>query len=135
MRFLLFFCFLIACLLIAVSCSTGTRQLFFDIPPPSRQEIAEQARLAAELEAASQPQKESTGISIFGQMDDGRPRPEIDSLDDWEKVLELLPKDYKKKADWSAALKQDLIRPRPGSDPSTLLATIFKYDFIIKNNY
>jgi c(7)-type cytochrome triheme protein len=127
MRFLLFFCFIV----IVVSCSTKTKQLFFDIPPPSQRELAEQARLEAELEAANQPQQENTELSIFGALDDGQPRPEIESLDSWEQVLEKLPKDYKKKADWSAAIEQGLVRPRPGADPSTLLATAFKYDFII----
>jgi c(7)-type cytochrome triheme protein len=131
MRFLLFFCLLIACLLIAVSCSTRTRQLFFDIPPPSQREIAEQARLAAELEAANAPEQNSAEFSMFGAIDDGQPRPEIESLATWEQVLELLPRDYKKKADWSAAMEQGLVRPRPGADPRSLLATAFKYDFII----
>ena len=126
MRFLLFFC-----LLIAASCSTSTRQLFFDIPPPTQQELAEQARLAAELETAPTSEDESTGLSMFGAFDDNQPRPEIESLESWEQVLELLPKDYKKKADWSAALDQGLIRPRPGPDPRLLLASIFQYDFII----
>ena len=126
MRFLLFFC-----LFLSVSCTTGTRQLFFDIPPPSQKDLAEQARLAAELEAAATPKQENTELSMFGVLDDSQPRPEIESLEDWERVLELLPKDYKKKADWSAALEQGIVRPRPGADPRTLLATAFKYDFII----
>ena len=126
MRFLLFFC-----LIIAVSCSTKTRQLFFDIPPPSKRELAEQARLEAELAAANQPEQKPGNFSMFGELDDSGPRPEIESLGSWEQVFEKLPKDYKKKADWSAAIEQGLVRPRPGNDPSTLLATAFKYDFII----
>ena len=126
MRFLLFFC-----ILITVSCSTRTREIFFDIPPPNQQKIAEQARLAAELEADNAPEQKSAELGMFEALDDTQPRPEIESLDNWEKALELLPKDYKKKADWSAALKQGLVRPRPGGDPRALLATAFKYDFII----
>jgi c(7)-type cytochrome triheme protein len=126
MRFLFFFCFLIT-----ISCSTSTKQLFFDIPPPSRQELAEQARLVAELEAVDAPEQESSGFPGFGQIDD-QPRPEIDSIDDWERVLEMLPKDYKKKADWSAALEQGIVRPRTGADPSTQFASIFQWDFIIE---
>ena len=126
MRFLLFFC-----LLISVSCSTGTRQLFFDIPPPSKVKLAEQARLQAELEAVDLPEQEDNQFSMFQALDNNQPRPEIESLNSWEDVLEILPKDYKKKADWSAALEQGIVRPRPGEDPRALLATIFQYDFII----
>ena len=109
MRFLLFFC-----LLISVSCSTGTRQLFFDIPPPNKEKLAEQARLQAELEAVDLPEQEDNQFSMFQALDNNQPRPEIESLNSWEDVLEILPKDYKKKADWSAALEQ-------GSDASAQL--------------
>ena len=129
MRLLLFVCLVV----VAGSCSTKTRQLFFDIPPPSPQELAEQARLQAELEAANNPgPEEETSTPMFGLYDDSQPRPEIESLSNWEAVLEMLPKDYKKKADWSAAIEQGIVRPRPGADPKSLLATAFKYDFIIE---
>ena len=127
MRFLLFFCLLIA----VASCSTKTRQLFFDIPPPSPRELAEQARLQAELEAANNPEAEKANAPMFGLYDESQPRPAIESLSSWEDVLETLPKDYKKTADWSAAIEQGIVRPRPGADPRTLLATSFQYDFII----
>jgi c(7)-type cytochrome triheme protein len=129
MRFLLF-----SCLLLVVSCSTKTKQLFFDIPPPSQKQLAEQAEREARLEEAPTSQKNNTGRSIFGSYDDDQPRPEIESIKDWEKALEMLPKDYKKKADWSAAIEQGLVRPRPGDDPQSLLATAFKYDFIIASD-
>jgi c(7)-type cytochrome triheme protein len=129
LRFLLFFC-----ISISVACSTSSKQLFFDIPPADPQKEAEQARQAAELEAATTPKDKSTQSSMFGVLDDGQPRPPIESIGTWEEALELLPKDYKKKADWSAALKQGVVRPRPGADPKTVLATAFKYDFIIASD-
>ena len=129
MRFLLFFCLVI----IMGSCSTKTRQLFFDIPPPCAQKLAEQARMQAELEAANNPEpEEDTSTPMLGLYDENQPRPDIESLSNWEDVLEALPKDYKKKADWSAAIEQGIVRPRPGADPKTLLATSFQYDFIIE---
>jgi c(7)-type cytochrome triheme protein len=129
MRFLLFFCIVLG--MILGSCSTKTRQLFFDIPPPSPQELAEQARIQAELDAASNPEPKETSSPMFGLYDESSPRPEIESFSNWEEVLEALPKDYKKEADWSAAIDQGIVRPRPGADPTTLLATAFKYDLII----
>ena len=128
--FLLFFCLTVT----IAACSTKTRELFFDIPPPSPQELAEQARLKAELEAAENAQTESEESSGLGLYDYNLPRPEIESLSSWEKALDMLPKDYKDDADWSAAITQGIVRPRPGDDPKAMLATAFKYDFIIAND-
>lgn len=121
--------------LIAVSCSTSTKQLFFDIQPPTAEEIAkknrqENARREAVLAEAS---NQITDSKSFGsnRTNDNQPRPEIESVTEWEQVMEILPKDYKKKTDWSAALEQGLIRPRPGADPNTLYVAAFQYDFIM----
>lgn len=69
---------------------------------------------------------------LFNLPDDKAPRPEIESVMEWDRVKKLLPKDYKKNIDWSAALEQGLIRPRPGEDPRALWATAFQWDFVIK---
>lgn len=123
------------CLLIGVSCSTATRQLFFDIQPPTAEEIAEKnrqenARREAVLDEIPDQYTDSKAMA-FGAATNNGPRPEIESATTWEQVMELLPKDNKKKVDWSAAAEQDLIRPRYGADPSTQFATAFKYDFIM----
>ena len=126
-------------LLITVACSAKTRQLFFDVTPPTAEQLAEQARREAEL-AASDMQDGSNGKAdravdakslARGSADDDLPRPEAESLNTWQQVAELLPKDYKDDVDWSAALKQGLVRPRTGADPASQLASAFKYDFII----
>ena len=129
MRFLLLFC-----LLVTVSCSTSTRRLFFDIPAPSAEQLAQEARKEATREAeltAANNQVGDKKDSLSGATDDNQPRPAIESLLNWEQVLETLPKDYKKKADWAAAIEQGLVRPRTGADPRAKLAASFKYDFII----
>ncbi|QYZ65592.1 MAG: hypothetical protein HPY30_06090 [Gammaproteobacteria bacterium (ex Lamellibrachia satsuma)] len=124
--------------LIISSCSTQTRQLFFDIQPPTPEELAEkkqkeEAALAA-LQARNKQKNQLTGPEgmSFGRSDDNRPRPEIESVMDWKKAQEILPKDYKKGIDWSAALEQGLIRPRVGDDPRAEWASAFQWDFIIK---
>jgi c(7)-type cytochrome triheme protein len=121
------------CLLIFISCSVKTRQIFFDIEPPSAAEIAEKnrqenARRDAVVGEAS-AQMDSKAL-IFGNKGDNRPRPELESVTTWEQALELLPKDYKKKPDWAAAVEQDLVRPRSGMDPTTEYVKAFGYDFI-----
>ena len=123
------------CLIIAVSCSTKTRQLFFDIQPPTEEELAQKALRdeahRADTLAVLDEQQADPKALFAGATDDNQPRPDIESLQDWEQVREILPKDYKKKVDWSAALEQGLIRPRSGTDPLSQYAAIFQWDFII----
>jgi c(7)-type cytochrome triheme protein len=124
------------CLVIAVSCSTKTKQIFFDIQPPSAEELAERAQQdeaerEATLDALENQQTDSKSLFSVA-VDDNRSRPPIEGILDWETALEMLPKDYKKKADWSAALEQGVIRPRTGSDPLSPYAAIFQWDFIIE---
>lgn len=125
MRFLLFFI-----LLLLVSCSTSTRQLFFDIPPPTEQELAE-ARLEAE-KAAALSQQATNGNTGMGDVDDNQPPPLADSLLSWDSLQAELPAHELGGVDWNAALEQGLIRPRTGADRKAQDAAAFKYDFIIE---
>jgi c(7)-type cytochrome triheme protein len=123
------------CLVVAVSCSMKTRQIFFDIQPPSAEELAEQARQdearrEATLDALDNQQTDSKTL-FPGVADDNQPRPAIEDTLDWETALEMLPKDYKKQADWAAAMEQGIVRPRGGADPMAQYAAIFQWDFII----
>lgn len=126
-------------LLMTASCSIKTRQLFFDIQPPTAEELAEkerqdEARREATLAAleSQQTDEQAAGQSPFSlPPDDKQERPPIESTLDWQEAQQMLPKDYKKKVDWSAALEQDLIRPRPGADPLSPYAAMFQWDFII----
>ena len=114
-------------ILLTTSCSHKTLGLFFDVPPPTEtaNEI-EPEGLENESEAESNSREFSFGISA----EDTEPLP-VEEAETWEQVLEMLPKDYKKGVDWSAAIEQGLIRPRTGPNPDTRLAAAFKYDFII----
>lgn len=123
------------CLFIAVSCSTSTRQLFFDIQPPTASEIAEKnrrenARRGAAVDEAVRQIEDSKSFGS-ARTNDNRPRPEIESVTTWAQVEEMLPKDYKKKPDWVAAIEQELIRPRIGMDPTSEYVKAFDYDFIM----
>ena len=116
-------------LITLTACSHKTLGLFFDVPPPKPK--TEQAETVDDNAA------ENTSNSSFGtwtgatQINTDNQDLPIESLTKWEDVLEALPKDYKKDADWSAAVEQGIIRPRTGADPRAQLASIFKYDFII----
>ncbi|MCU7852063.1 MAG: hypothetical protein KZQ80_07605 [Candidatus Thiodiazotropha sp. (ex Monitilora ramsayi)] len=128
----------LTCLLIIAACSTKTKQIFFDIHPPTPKELAEQElqKQAALIEAQSMELKQSRSSGSKGMLfdlpDDTSPRPEIESIKEWDRVEKMLPKDDEKNVNWSAALDQGLIRPRPGKDPRSLWATAFQWDFVIK---
>ena len=107
--------------LLLVSCSPCTRSLFFDIPPSKPKPV-----VVEETATKTDPLSLSFGV------DPNAERPPIEAALNWEEALAMLPKDYKKKADWSAAVKQGLVRPRTGADPRSQFATTFKYDFIME---
>ena len=126
MRFLLFLL-----LLPIISCSTSTRQLFFDIPPPSEHEQAEQARQeAAQSEAMSR--EAANGNGGMAVAEDNLPTPMAEEHLSWERLQEELPQHELGGVDWNAALEEGLIRPRTGADPKAKDAAAFKYDFIIE---
>ena len=122
----LFSALVVFTLLVTTSCSHKALSLFFDVPPP-----------VEASEDTKQPTAESSGetqdqtlnpYTAFAEASEPLP---IENILNWEQVSGMLPKDYKKKVDWSAALEQDLVRPRPGLDPESRFASTFKYDFII----
>jgi c(7)-type cytochrome triheme protein len=122
-------------LLIITACSPSTRQIFFDIQPPSAEEIAEKnrrenARREAVLAEAENQITDSRSLG-FDTSGDKQNRPQIESVTTWEEALELLPKDYKKKPDWAAAVEQDVVKPRVGMDATTEYSKAFDYDFIM----
>lgn len=123
--------------LLFISCSSATRELFFDIPPPEPEtEAAEEAQEnSVEIQQQMNQTRAYTLANPFVSLDAFDPDvepPAIESVMTWEEALELLPKDYKKGADWSAALAQGAIRLRGGADPMAQFAKVFKYDFIIE---
>ncbi len=116
-----------------IACSTETRQLFFDIQPPTAEELAAQSRKEKAAQRNGMDKKGLMGIGmLFPELNDDSPPPEIEKIKEWEKVEEMLPKDEEDNVDWSAALEQGLIRPRVGDDLRTLLMSTFQWDFIIR---
>lgn len=127
----------LSCIFFLFACSTETKKIFFDIQPPTKKELAEQElqRQTELIEAQTKKlseQHSSGSVSAIFNFNDDSPRPEIESVLEWNKAKKMLPKDYKKNIDWSSALKQGLIRPRVGDDPRAILATAFQWDFMIK---
>ncbi len=83
----------------------------------------------APLEAPSTADSQSLAFAFTEDLNAARPL--IEEVLDWQQALAMLPKDYKGKADWSAALEQGVVRPRSGKDPRAQYASVFKYDFIM----
>jgi c(7)-type cytochrome triheme protein len=120
-------------LFFAMSCSDDTLSLFFDIPPPTPQEKAEAeaARQAAAAKAKADAEAAALGNTETGVVvEDEKELPEIESILNWEEAAEMLPKDDIDEIDWSAALREGIIKPRAEigrrGNPK---ANLFKYDF------
>jgi c(7)-type cytochrome triheme protein len=121
-------------LLAVIACSSETRQLFFDIKPPTAEELAAKPSESPEIQTNQTKDKSlslSSSMFSFLGIDESLPPPAIEEVLEWEKAEQMLPKDEEDNVDWSEALRQGLIRPRTGSDPRTLLMTTFQWDFII----
>lgn len=116
-----------------IACSTETRQLFFDIPPPSEQDLASETPSKGNRPAGDANNRyDYMGLAAFfpGLVGD-QPPPPIEEIKQWDKIEAMMPKDEEDDVDWAAAVHQGIIRPRHGGDPRDLLATMFQWDFII----
>jgi c(7)-type cytochrome triheme protein len=111
-----------------ISCSSGTKSLFFDIPPPSEEEIRQSQIEAQQAVIAANGLNGQNG----SLSEEDSARPAIEAVLDWEMAREQLPEHPLGGVDWPAALDQGLVRPRTGSDPSAKDAAAFKYDFIFE---
>jgi c(7)-type cytochrome triheme protein len=126
LRSVLFFCVLV----LTISCSSATRNLFFDIPPPEPEDESK-AEPDSELMPESQSPGAAGGLALYHPSDLEIDRPEIEDVMDWEQALELLPKDEKGNADWVAALRDGTIKPR-ALEPSDRAVESFRLDFFLK---
>ena len=108
-----------------ISCSSSTRSLFFDLPPPTKEEIR-QSQIEAQQAALA------SGGKNGPEAEEEQERPAIEGVLDWEQAQAQLPEHPLGGVDWTAALDQGLVRPRTGSDPDAKYAAAFKYDFIIE---
>ncbi|MEW8208929.1 MAG: hypothetical protein AB2735_00610, partial [Candidatus Thiodiazotropha taylori] len=76
----------VSCLLLIASCSTETKQVFFDIQPPTAKELAEQelkrqtALIEAQTQGLKKGQSGNFSAGYFQQPVDTGPRPEIESI-------------------------------------------------------
>ena len=121
---------LLLALLLPVACSEESLDLFFDIPAPTPEELAAEAR--AEAEAARAARAEARGTSAAEIDEEEREPPAIEASLKWSQVESVLPKDSLDQVDWVEALRQDLIRPRhaiKGGKPSNII--LFGFDFFL----
>ena len=120
-------------LLGVIACTAETRQLFFDIQPPTAEELAAKARQSDQIYGGV-TNESGMAAGLTGKpwsTNDNLPPPAIEALETWEEVEAAMPKDDEGDVDWATALRQGLIRPRVGANPRDALATVFQWDFII----
>ncbi len=115
-------------LLLFASCSDRALSLFFDIPPPTQEEIEAAAaeKAAAEATAAQAATGGGTVAPAVAEIE----RPAIEQVTSWDQAAEMLPKDAAEEVDWMAALREGTIKPRAATDgPGNPQAAVFKWDF------
>jgi len=95
-------------LAIVPSCSNKTMSLLFDVPPPK----PEAEPTTDPTEALRQAPATTDSLLQAFATDPNTEKLPIEDVLDWRQAQEMLPKDYKGKVDWSAALEQGLVRPQ-----------------------
>jgi len=115
---------------ILLSCSPATRQLLFDIPPPKPKSNEEEI-LQVQTETGSPALGSTARGSSVHPHDLEQNRPAIEDITNWEEALALLPTSKKGEPDWSAALREDLVKPR-ALEPSDRDVEVFKLDFFMR---
>ncbi|MFQ5852116.1 MAG: c(7)-type cytochrome triheme domain-containing protein [Candidatus Binatia bacterium] len=102
-------------------------------PPPTRRvrrdllrEIEELKRQLAEAQEAAKSREGDAG--------DEEVTPPVEQARNWEKALELLPKDQAGHADWVQALEGGTIAPRPGIGPKTPEQAVLDLDLELSSS-
>ncbi len=133
---------LLSVLLVLTSCSDRALSLFFDIPPPTQEELAAKARAEAEPTAALAAAKAGKDGSRLAQNGNvARPSsakrvpPEIEKATTWKEAEKFFPMDRegrKGRPDWTEAVRRGIIAPRESIDGSPRASgQVFKYDFFL----
>ena len=121
-------------MILIVACSPATRQLFFDIPPPEPESEPEQVTEPSQAATRSPAGNFVGPVSGLGGVhpnDLETDRPPTEGTLVWEEALELLPRDNKDHPDWTAALRDGVVKPR-ALDPADRGGEWFKLDFFLQ---
>jgi c(7)-type cytochrome triheme protein len=111
--------------LFLAACSHKTMSLFFDLPPRAQEEQAVQEDTDSPEAGLPDP----SGAAAAQPVGESLP---IEAEETWEGALAMLPKTATGQADWVAAQREGIIRPR-GFDPTTPGEEAFGLDFFLKS--
>jgi len=137
---------LLSVLLSANSCSDRAMSVFFDVPPPTPEELAAKAEAEAKAEARAErllaAARSGQDLAAITAEEEAQPAadppPKIESATSWDEAEALLPKDRddrRGRPDWTEAVREGVIKPRDSVDGSPRPAgQVFLYDFFIPGN-
>lgn len=112
--------------LVIAACSHKAMSVMFDLPPP--EPGVEDTEVV--LEESSRSPDAGSVVTAYWE-DPQAERPPIEVATSWEQALELLPRDAKGNADWSAAVRDGIVRPR-ALLLEDLGAKAFQLDFFMR---
>lgn len=121
---------ILSVLFLFVSCSQKSLSLFFDIPAPSPEEVAQSTAgndrpPALERSVKKIQSVDSVPASVI----------KIESAKTWQEAEALLPINKLGERDWALAIKESVIQPRSAIGGERTPDSIFKFDFYIKGEY
>ena len=127
----------------APSCSDRALGFFFDIPPPTAEELALEAQAKAEREArvklllaaAAARNGAANAVAAAAPPRVKEKPPEIEKVKTWKEAEKFFPMDRKGRKgrpNWTEAVRQGIIKPRESVNGARRPpGYVFKYDFFI----
>ena len=122
---------LILALLLISACSQDMLSVFFDIPPPSAEELAKQRAKELAKKRAARSRVVDDEVTIK-KMPPHKLAGKLASANSWKEAVKYLPKDAFGQPDWIAAMDKGIIYPRSHIGTDRINQPTFGFDFYLK---
>lgn len=115
------------------ACSNDMLSIFFDVPPPTAEELAqERAKAAARLRAEQNKVVVDEPVSI--KLPPHKLAGKLAAAKSWDEAKKYLPMRADGQADWMVAMDRNIIQPRTHIGTDRASKAVFGYDFFIRGN-
>ncbi|MDH5633473.1 MAG: cytochrome c3 family protein [Gammaproteobacteria bacterium] len=113
------------------ACTKDTMSLFFDVPPPTVEEMAQ--KRAAEAAQRLKPQDQTIDDQLkLKKLQPHELAGKLAAATEFNQAMQYLPKDMFGQPDWLAAMDQNIIWPRSHIGTDNISKFVFGFDFFLK---